>query len=134
MFRITGVREAMVMIMSAANNHPKKIKQQTAISARAIANSAKKKVPIDTGDLKRSIAVDLQGFTGTISANEDYAPFIEFGTGAGVDVPNGFEPLAIQFKGKKRKTNRKAQPFLVPAFLEEIPKYKEACQRIIQNK
>lgn len=97
---------------------------------------AKNRVPVDTGKLKQSIyhKMDYSKAIGEVGATEDYAPYIEFGTGGNVAIPNGFDELAGKFKGSgKRKINRKAQPFLIPAFLEETQNLKTETKRIIEK-
>lgn len=86
-----------------------------------ITKRAKMNSPVDTGHNRQSIAVEFTGggYIATITANAAYAPFIEFGTGSGVSVPAGFESLAVPFKGAGvRQVNRRAHPFLIPAFME----------------
>ena len=43
--------------------------------------SAKMKVPVDTGTLKRSIKTTLYDTYGEVGTNVEYAPYVEFGTG-----------------------------------------------------
>jgi HK97 gp10 family phage protein len=135
MFRVTGIEHAVNMIMSAARNHPDKIARQLKVSGKQIESRAKKKAPKDTGDLIRSIISESpEKYRNVTTANMDYAPFVEFGTGSKVSVQNGFQEMAIQFKGKGiKKINRKPQPYLVPAFLEVLPEFKAECQKIIQS-
>jgi hypothetical protein len=58
-----------------------------------------------------------------VEAKAKYAAYIEFGTGGLVDVPVGYEDLAIRFKGKNiMKVNIRPQPYLVPSFETEKPK------------
>lgn len=97
---------------------------------------AKNRVPVDTGKLKQSIyhKMDYSKAIGEVGATEDYAPYIEFGTGGNVAIPNGFDELAGKFKGKgKLKINRKPQPFLIPAFLEETQNLKTETKRIVEK-
>ena len=97
---------------------------------------AKNRVPVDTGKLKQSIyhKMDYSKAIGEVGATEDYAPYIEFGTGGNVAIPNGFDELAGKFKGKgKRKINRKPQPFLIPAFLEETQNLKNETEQIVKK-
>jgi hypothetical protein len=45
----------------------------------------------------------------------EYAPFVEFGTGTKVSVPDGYEAFAMQFyRGPGH--NQRAQPFLIPPY------------------
>jgi HK97 gp10 family phage protein len=99
-----------------------------------IESKAKTKVVVDTGKLKQSIyhTMNYQNQTGEVGATEDYAPYIEFGTGGNVSIPSGFSDLASQFKGAGVRTiNRAAKPFLIPAFLEESEKFKEKVNTLI---
>lgn len=101
-----------------------------------IEGKAKNRVVVDTGKLKQSIyhKMDYQKAIGQIGATEDYAPYIEFGTGGNVAIPNGFNDFASEFKGKgKRKINRKAQPFLIPAFLEETQDLRRETEQIVKK-
>jgi HK97 gp10 family phage protein len=99
-----------------------------------IEGTAKSKVVVDTGKLKQSIyhRMDYAKATGQVGATEFYAPFIEFGTGGNVSIPNGFADFASEFKGAGVRTiNRSAQPFLIPAFLEETQKLKEEIKKTV---
>jgi len=74
-------------------------------------NAARNKVPVDTGALKGTIrsVVSQNGLTWIVKAGGingvNYAPYIEFGTGAGVDdtflQEFGLVEYARQFKGKQ---------------------------------
>lgn len=76
---------------------------------------------VDTGYLKRS-----NGFEVTdkkykeIFNNANYAAFIEFGTGKGVNVPTELQQYARQFKGWSmgRQVNLPARPFFFAPFFK----------------
>lgn len=91
-------------------------------------------VPVDTGKLKQSIKTDYKenGLTGIISATEDYAPYVEFGTGQFVKVPKGFDEMAMSFfvNGKGRM---KPRPFLIPSWASEVPIFKADLKKIIKD-
>lgn len=132
--RVTGVAGVLAMLNAARNNLPQKIKQQRRVSARVILNESKRNAPKLTGKLRNSGIVEETETTSAITYNADYAPYLEFGTGGNVQIPAGFEELAIQFKGKgKRKINIKAKPYLIPAFLKESINFKEQCQKIVNQ-
>lgn len=46
-----------------------------------VQNSAKEKVPVNTGNLRNSITYKVEGNEGTVGTNVEYAPYIEYGTG-----------------------------------------------------
>lgn len=125
-------------ILRNMNAYSKELKRElTYITFRAATNiegTAKKNVVVDTGKLKGSIyqTPDFSKAIFKVGATEDYAPYIEFGTGGGVEIPNGFTDFASEFKGAGVRTiNRSAQPFLIPAFLEETQKLKEEIKKTV---
>lgn len=46
-----------------------------------VETTAKEKVPVETGTLKRSITHEIEGNTGIVGTNMEYAPYVEYGTG-----------------------------------------------------
>lgn len=57
-----------------------------------------------------------------------YSPYVEFGTGGLVDVPQGLEDYATQFKGEGLKqVNLPARPYLFNSAFEET---KELTERL----
>lgn len=72
-----------------------KLSEVIAAGARIVCESARSACPVDTGALRDSITVSNEGTSSVISANTDYAAYVEFGTS--VMAP---------------------QPYLVPALIE----------------
>jgi len=100
-------------------------------SMLAIESEAASEVLVDFGNLKNSIQSTpikqtKNQITGGVEVGASYAPYIEFGTGGGVEVPTELKNFAIQFKGKTgRKRNFDADPFFYPAVFrqrQELPK------------
>lgn len=57
------------------------ITQEAVKQATLIADAeAKKKAPVDTGNLRASISMEVDGLEGTVGTNVEYAPFVEYGT------------------------------------------------------
>lgn len=132
-------------------------------SASRIEGAAKKAAPVDTGTLRGNITFQIinQGFTAVIGTNKKYAPFVEFGTGGQTRIPSGFADVAAQFKGSggfppprslrgwaKRhgmkglenaiawgiyRNGTPAQPFLIPAYLNEVPNFEKEIERIFST-
>ena len=71
-----------------------KLGAAVAAGAEAVAENARSVCPVDTGALRNSIAVTQNGTSAEISANTDYAAYVEFGT-----------------------SRTAAQPYLVPSLL-----------------
>lgn len=82
-----------------------------------IETDAISRAPVDLGILKSSINGEVDGLNGIIGTPIRYAPYMEFGTGGLVDVPEGLEDYAIKFKGAGiKQVNLFPRPFLIPAF------------------
>lgn len=54
-----------------------------------VENDAKKNCPVDTGQLRQSITHEVEGNTGVIGTNVEYAPYVEYGTGIYAKDGNG---------------------------------------------
>lgn len=119
---VTGLEETIRRLASFGDNARREIASDIISTAYEIHAEAVQNVPIQTGNLKQSGFVDaVSELKAEITFNEDYAPFVEFGTGGEVDVPSGWESFAMQFKGRGVKTvNLPARPFLIPAFKNGI--------------
>ena len=113
------------------------LKLATAASALNIETTAKIDCPVDMGTLRSSIHQEDLSEGKTIrywiGSNVYYAPFVEFGTGAKVSIPTGYDEFAIQFKGQKDVAGMNAQPYLLPNFEMEKEKFKENILNILQN-
>jgi len=96
------------------------IEEEVLSSLHEIRNEAVSRVPVDTGILKNNIVVQNEKLSGKVIVNAKYAPYVEFGTGTRVDIPEGLKDYAIKFKGKGiKEVNLPAQPFLFPAWFRE---------------
>ena len=71
-----------------------RVGEAVAAGAETVADNARSVCPVDTGALRDSIAVSQNGTSAEISANTDYAAYVEFGT-----------------------SKSAAQPYLVPSLL-----------------
>ena len=98
----------------------REINIETYKGANNIRNSAMLSVPVDSGNLKGNIIVQKEtsatlptnkGIVYEVGTNVEYAPHVEYGT---------------KFQ--------RAQPYLRPAFLKEIPRYIAAIKKIWRSK
>lgn len=90
-----------------------------------VERSAKENAPTDTGALKRSITSRVEGHTGIVFTNFEYAPYIEYGTGlfgkSGKRItPRKAKALHWTSRGgeehfAKSVAGMKPRPFLIPA-------------------
>lgn len=118
-------------------------------SALAIQGGAKRLCPVDSGRLRSSIGVRfyLGGLAGHIGTNVEYAQPVEFGTGVYgpqqreiVIVPKRATVLSWIGKDGQRVfaskvviKGQKPQPFLGPAFDDEMPRFERAIEKAIDD-
>ena len=90
-------------------------------SCLLVENKAKELCPVDTGQLRASISSKVDGDTGSIGTNVDYAPYVEYGTGVFAVAGNGRQtPWSYQdAKGDWHyTTGQRPQPYLEPALTQ----------------
>lgn len=116
-------------LIKGIQNKSKKVKEMVSDEIEAstykIHADASSNVPVDTGILKSSLTPEYDRATlrGQVEARARYAPYVEFGTGGRVNIPQGLEAYASQFRGKgEARVSLPPQPFLFPASFREFPK------------
>lgn len=87
------------------------------------------------GGLRSGIyPAEIDKFTFQVISAKPWSPYLEFGTGAYVNVPAGLEDYALQFKGKGiREVNLPARPFFFNTFEEERVNLIKRLKEIIRN-
>lgn len=105
-----------------------------------VENDAKKKCPVNTGELRNSITHEVNGTEAIVGTNTSYAPYIEFGTGIFSSEGNGRQtPWSFQdVQGHWHTTiGQHPQPFLNPALDENRSKiialFNEEIQKGVQK-
>jgi HK97 gp10 family phage protein len=94
-------------------------------------------VPVLDGYLRGSGNSSYQDnqLTGVVSFGGQaapYAPYVEFGTGSGVNIPEGFSAFAMQFYVNGKGT-MKAQPYLIPAYIKYKKIFLRDMRKIAKN-
>ena len=122
---IKGLNTVIANIRKYGKEAEKDIEGVTELVARNIEKNAKQLAPANFGKLGQSIqAVKETPLNWRIEAGgvlAPYAPFVEFGTGGLVQVPNELKEIAIKFKGKGiKQVNLRARPYLYPAFIYKL--------------
>ena len=108
----------------------KEVEQAVAVATRNTSAAAKSFVTVDKAGLKQSIRAVTKGKTGEVKVGASYGPYVEYGTGTKVIVPNELKEYAMQFKGKGiRQVNLSARPFLYPAYFIHRVKFIDDCKR-----
>src|SRR5690606_34535288 len=96
---------------------------------------AKRDVPVDTGALQSSIhsTPEKEGLVQTVGTNVDYAPYVEFGTGTKVKVPQGLEKYAEGFMSPNtdHNVNLPARPYLFGNARNNFTEMIERLKRIL---
>lgn len=113
-----NIKDASERLDSLENELPNLLEQALEKACLVVENSAKQNCPVDSGQLRQSIKHEVDGLTGEIGTNVEYAPYIEIGTGIYSTQGNGRQtPWKYQdAKGQWHTTKgMKAQPFLKPA-------------------
>lgn len=94
---------------------------------------AKDLCPVDTGNLRNSIShiVDESGPAAYIGTNIEYAPYVEFGTGAYAEGGGG-RPTPWVYQDDKGNWHwtkgNPAQPFLAPAVKDHVQTYRNIIE------
>lgn len=120
-FRTTGIQNLLRNINQYGQQVKEDVSAELEASARKIEREAKRAAPVDTGLMRAAISSSKEGvFEWEIVVQRYYGPYVEFGTGGLVNVPQGLEAYAMQFKGAGiRQVNLPARPFLFPAYEAE---------------
>lgn len=89
------------MFSGLANQYKELVEEEIFATTEAIADGARAKAPVNDGFLRNSIITQTSGLEGEVIVGAHYGPYVEFGTGARVNVPSGLEAYANSFKGRK---------------------------------
>lgn len=110
------------------------VSEEIDIGVQDIRTEAVNRVPVDTGLLRASINAESSGLEGVVYTKTPYAGYQEFGTGGDVDIPEGWEQVAEQYRGQGVRTvNMPPQPFMNPAFERNAPKIVERINDRIKD-
>ncbi len=131
---LEGLQPLLAKLKEMGKEVQEIVEDDLELTALAIEAKAVQRVPKDMGasGLSGAIASGRESaLNWYVSAQKEYAAYVEFGTGGLVDVPAGLEDYAIQFKGRGiKKINMRAQPYLFPAYFEET---RELIKRLKQE-
>jgi HK97 gp10 family phage protein len=135
---IKGLNTVLANIRKYGKEAEKDIEGVTELVARNIEKNAKNYAPANFGKLGQSIqAVKDTPLNWKVEAGgviAPYAPFVEFGTGGLVDVPNELKDQAIKFKGKGiKQVNLRPRPYLYPALLQGRTEYLDKLKKVLDK-
>jgi HK97 gp10 family phage protein len=138
MAEIKGVNSVIANLRKYGKEAEKDIQGVTELVARNIEKNAKQSAPANFGKLGQSIqAVKINDYNWAIEAGgilAPYAPFVEFGTGGLVQVPDELKQQAIKFKGRGiKQINLRARPYLYPAYLRGKTEYLDKLKKVLSK-
>ena len=115
-FKVNGLKEVLRALDKASKDIPKSVDDEIKKIANEILQAALAKVPSASELLRASAFIEKIDGGWTIGFSAKYAAYQEFGTGALVEIPKGYEDFAHEFFVNGKGVTP-AQPFLLPAFL-----------------
>jgi hypothetical protein len=138
MANVKGINTVISDLRRFGKEAEKDIAGVTELTARNIEKYAKQSAPVNFGKLGQSIkAVKIDDFNWSIEAGgviAPYAPFVEFGTGGLVEVPEELKEQAIKFKGKGiKKINLMPRPYLYPSLLRGRVEYLDKLKKVLSK-
>ena len=120
-------------LISKLQSMPDEIQKEANVliqdGAQRIAGLAKTLAPVNFGFLKGLIYAE----GGSVHSDADYAAYLEFGTGAKVDVPPEWQDYAIQFKGVKEVAGIFPHPYFFPALDAIAPSIVADVEAMLQE-
>lgn len=135
MASIEGLDKLLRQLKELPQNLEQEIEEIVEDNTRQLARSAKRFAPVNFGFLRNSIRVakntDLEWRVVVLAK---YGPYIEFGTGGLVRVPDELRDLALQFKGRGvKKVDIRPQPYLYPAFELQRDQYIRDLRDLLES-
>jgi HK97 gp10 family phage protein len=138
--KIKDLDKAIAKIGRYDEKKQKEIRNVVNKYALKIQGAAKKKVAVDTGRLRSSIAIELfeEGMGGRVGTNVKYGPYVEFGTGKFAEhptIPGRKTPwLYTNRDGEMIWTQgQKARPYLRPAAEENKNPFKNEIRGVMKK-
>lgn len=132
--RVKGAQELIKKLKNYGKDVEDKIESITSITAQEIASDATSNAPANYGKLRQSINATKE-YKMLYNVNVNAVPigaYVEFGTGAKVDVPEEWKDLAWQFyvngQGYLPPT-----PYLYPAFRKGRYQYEKDLQNLLDK-
>jgi len=133
-FELKGLKETLGNLERFKVDTLQDLDDELTATAFQIRAEAVRATPVDLGNLRQSVDVVNKPFDKNVVARANYAAYVEFGTGTLVDVPQGLEDYAIQFKGKNvKQVNLPARPYMFPPFFRNTKELPNRLKKIIEQ-
>lgn len=129
-------RDLMGKLGDMAENLSAGLHNALAEAGEVVRKDAVLNCPVQTGRLRGSINVNVEGNTATVGTNVEYAPYVEFGTGSTGDksVAHTTKKQWTYYSGGQFFTTsgHAPQPFLVPALKNNSDTIKQIIRQAIK--
>ena len=112
--KLNGVSRAKSRVKALSKTSRTQVAEGVNRAAAIVEGGAKVDCPVDTGLLRDSIhitpaSIKSSSISAEVGTNVEYAPYVEFGTGA----RGGYDyPTKMKLRYSKNAAGQKAQPFL----------------------
>ena len=135
--RVPELQKALKQVEAYDQNTRSRIGSAVQHSTNAIADGARRRVSVRTGRLIKKIGADYnsQKLEGTVTAKTPYAHLVEFGAKGATVAPKKKKALHFggRFAASANIPERKAKPFLRPAFEAEKPNLVNALNEAVSK-
>lgn len=129
-FDVPELEKTLSQIKAYDGKTALRVEEAIDISTKNIANGARRRVPVRSRQLKKSIGsrFDKKTVTGYVTARKPHAHLVEFGAKSATVKPERKKALKIPWSGgtyfaaKADIPARRERPFMRPAFEDEKPK------------
>lgn len=126
-------------IMEVLSQFPEASKTAMQRATLVVEGEAKEQCPVDLGTLRSSITskvnMESNGVAGYVYTNEEYAPFVHFGTGIYAKNKNG-RTTPWKFKTRKGEwitiRGQKPSPFLMDALNNKKSEIRQELAKVIE--
>lgn len=131
--KLIGLNKVLKELEQFGETAKKGIARATLDAATTIEEGAIRRVPVDNGKIAQSINKTADTpYHYTINVNASYGAYVEFGTGAMVQVPDEWRDLAWQFYVNGQGM-LKPQPYLYPAYQAGRKEYEEKLNKLLPH-
>lgn len=126
---------AKTFIKELGDSALKEIKQAVTDATEKCTARAKAYAPVDTGTLRESIhndvSTDDEGYNGLVSTKQEYAEYVEYGTGQRGETTNKNPEVDVRYRADW--LGMRAQPFMYPAYRETKKEFLKDCENIMER-
>ena len=121
-------------ITDVRKKFPRDVKLAVAKTTQDMSRHTKASVPVQYSGIRQSVTPRVQDYTGEVTIRAEYAPYVEFGTGKLVKVPDELSKYAMQFKGRGiKEVNRIAEPYFYPNFFVQRDRFFKSIEKLLKR-